>query len=164
MKYKILEIMPGQIRVEYEDNSWALVPIRPNASLEDIDDAVSQYDPDFLTRQEKVINQDIYIGEERTSAKKIIQSSLPVVGISTTPSIAPVPILSYGQSNPVNVVVIAEYYASKGDTRIKDALMKNVEKYISKSELNVDKLLYDISYDPDDIFSQAEAELNQNGQ
>lgn len=155
--------MPGQIRVEYEDNSWALVPIRPNASLEDIDDAVSQYDPDFLTRQEKVINQDIYIGEERTSAKKIIQSSLPVVGISTTPSIAPVPILSYGQSNPVNVVVIAEYYASKGDTRIKDALMKNVEKYISKSELNVDKLLYDISYDPDDIFSQAEAELNQNG-
>lgn len=156
--------MPGQIRVEYEDNSWALVPIRPNASLEDIDDAVSQYDPDFLTRQEKVINQDIYIGEERTSAKKIIQSSLPVVGISTTPSIAPVPILSYGQSNPVNVVVIAEYYASKGDTRIKDALMKNVEKYISKSELNVDKLLYDISYDPDDIFSQAEAELNQNGQ
>ena len=164
MKYKILEIMPGQIRVEYEDNSWALVPIRPNASLEDIDDAVSQYDPDFLTRQEKVINQDIYIGEERTSAKKIIQSSLPVVGISTTPSIAPVPVLSYGQSNPINVVVIAEYYASKGDTRIKDALMKNVEKYISKSELNVDKLLYDISYDPDDIFSQAEAELNQNGQ
>lgn len=156
--------MPGQIRVEYEDNSWALVPIRPNASLEDIDDAVSQYDPDFLTRQEKVINQDIYIGEERTSAKKIIQSSLPVVGISTTPSIAPVPVLSYGQSNPINVVVIAEYYASKGDTRIKDALMKNVEKYISKSELNVDKLLYDISYDPDDIFSQAEAELNQNGQ
>ena len=69
MKYKILEILPGQIRVEYEDNSWALVPIPPNASQEDIDNAVSQYDPDFLFKPESVINPDIYIGQERESKK-----------------------------------------------------------------------------------------------
>ena len=168
MKYKILEILPGQIRVEYEDNSWALVPIPPNASLEDIDDAVSQYDPDFLFKPESVINPDIYIGEERTSAKKeeVVEEPTPQnVGITTTPPlVTPTPSISFGQNNPSNVIMVAEYYASKGDTRVKDALMKNVEKYITQSELDIDKLISDLSYDPEDIFAQAEAELNQNGQ
>jgi len=42
MNYTILEILPGQIKVEYEDKSWALVPIDAGSSLEDIDDAVSK--------------------------------------------------------------------------------------------------------------------------
>ena len=45
MKYTIKEILPGQIRVEYEDNSWAIVPISANSTMEEIDHAVSQYDP-----------------------------------------------------------------------------------------------------------------------
>jgi hypothetical protein len=168
MKYKILDIMPGQIRVEYEDNSWALVPIPPNASLEDIDDAVSQYDPDFLLKPESVINPDIYVGEERTSAKKVVvepTSTTPNVGITTaSPLTSPLPSISFGQNSPINVIVIAEYYSSKGDTRVKDALFQNVEKYISKTEFDVDNLISDLSYDPDDIFAQAEAELNAEQQ
>ena len=47
MKYKILEVHPGQIKVQFEDNSLALVGIGPEFTAEDIDDAVSNYDADF---------------------------------------------------------------------------------------------------------------------
>ena len=90
MKYTILEISPGNIKVRYEDNSWANVPIAPNASLEDIDDAVSQYDPDFLRPAESVVNSEISVGEERTSTKKPTQESSSG---SFTPSM---PLISFG--------------------------------------------------------------------
>ena len=48
MRYTIKEVMPTQILVEFEDKSKAIVYVGPEASPEDIDDAVSYYDPDFL--------------------------------------------------------------------------------------------------------------------
>ena len=42
MKYTIKEILPGQIRVEYEDNSWAIVPIPANPI---VDSTVIAEDP-----------------------------------------------------------------------------------------------------------------------
>ena len=162
MKYTILEILPGQIRVEFEDNSWAIVPVKPNATLDEIDDAVSQYDPDFLLKPESIINPDIYIGEERSSIKKVTTPISSNIGIgSTVPSsVSHIPSVPLAPNNHINTAIIAEYYASQGDNRIKDALMQNVEKYISETKLNADKLISDLSYNPDDIFAQAEAELN----
>jgi hypothetical protein len=76
MKYTIKEILPGQIRVEYEDNSWAIVPIPPNSTMEEIDHAVSQYDPDFLPSVAELINSNISIGLERISTPKIEESKV----------------------------------------------------------------------------------------
>ena len=70
MNYTILEISAGRITVEFENNSKAKVPIPPNASLEDIDDAVSHYDPDFLVSSDSIINPDISVGQQRTSVRK----------------------------------------------------------------------------------------------
>lgn len=79
MKYTIKEILPGQIRVEYEDNSWAIVPIPANSTMEEIDHAVSQYDPDFLPSVAELINSNIAIGLERTSIQKIEQQTEPTL-------------------------------------------------------------------------------------
>ena len=68
MKYTIQEVLPGQIRVEFEDESWAMVPIHPKATADEVDNAVSKYDKDFLPDPETLKNPNITAGEQRTSA------------------------------------------------------------------------------------------------
>jgi hypothetical protein len=69
MNYTIREILPGQIRVEFEDESWAMVPIHPQATAEEVDNAVSKYDPNFLPDPETLKNTNVTIGQTRTSAQ-----------------------------------------------------------------------------------------------
>ena len=68
MNYTIQEVLPGQIRVEFEDGSWAMVPIHPQATAEEVDNAVSKYDKDFLPDPDSLKNPNIAAGESRTSA------------------------------------------------------------------------------------------------
>lgn len=70
MRYTIKEIMPTQIAVKFEDGSKAVLYIDPQASPEDIDDAVSYYDPDFRVDPEILINKNISVGEERISVRR----------------------------------------------------------------------------------------------
>lgn len=187
MNYTILEILPGQIKVEYEDKSWALVPISPNSSLEDIDDAVSQYDPDFLRPAESVINQEISVGQQRTSVRRTQQevpakdedlpaeiqkireelaSQIPDPSPTTTNFNPVMPSIRLGRYQTGDIMAIAEYYAINGDTRLKDKIMEITGNYIAQYSLNIDDIIstLDYTYDPlDDIVAQAEAELNQNG-
>lgn len=69
MKYTIQEVLPGQIRVEFEDESWAMVPIHPQATADEVDNAVSKYDKDFIPDPETLKNPNITAGETRTSAQ-----------------------------------------------------------------------------------------------
>jgi hypothetical protein len=77
MKYKVIDVSPGQIEVEYEDESTAIVPVPPFATLSDIDHEVSKYDPDLLKKLRKSL-----IGQERVSRKK--ENSIPNVDIGQT--------------------------------------------------------------------------------
>ena len=162
MKYTILEILPGQIRVEFEDNSWAIVPILPNASLEDIDDAVSQYDPDFLLKPESIINPDISIGDQRESKK--VDNIQPVENQSTPQSNTQDNSLLLNIISPINLA-LSEYFHRHGDSRVRDLLDTKISEYISSSQISADLLITKISnmseiYTPEDIMAQAEAELN----
>ena len=73
MKYKITNILPYSIRVEYGDGSWANVTITPDYTLEQIDHAVYRFDPDFLKNPNfllvNAINKNITVGEERVSKR-----------------------------------------------------------------------------------------------
>jgi hypothetical protein len=162
MKYTILEILPGQIRVEFEDNSWAIVPILPNASLEDIDDAVSQYDPDFLLKPESIINPDISIGDQRESKK--VDNIQPVENQSTPQSNTQDNSSLLSIISPINLA-LSEYFHRHGDSRVRDLLDTKISEYISSSQISADLLITKISnmsemYTPEDIMAQAEAELN----
>lgn len=173
MKYTILEVLPAQIKVEFEDSSWALVPIGPNQSPEEIDDAVSKYDPDFLPKPENLINKNISVGEERVSTQ-ISNINLNLVGTGTTinfpkidnPQFTPavkLPVLTFGGAHAIDAVAIGNYFSEKGDNRIKDAITKNIEDFIASSNFSIEKMVNDLKDDSNDIMMQALAELEQEG-
>jgi len=191
MKYTIQEVLPGQIRVEFEDESWAMVPIHPQATAEEIDNAVSKYDKDFLPDPETLKNPNITVGEQRTSAtisavnayeqaKVSIGSTTtlvidgsseikidampqapsdPAITQTFTPTIVPNKV-DFGLAHAVDVLAVVQYYAERGDTRLKDALYLKVEKFINDSRYSFDELINNLLFDADDIVAQAEAELN----
>jgi hypothetical protein len=169
MKYIIKEVLPAQILVEFEDESRALVPISPEATPEEIDHAVAQYDPDFLPIPENLINQNISVGEERESKKLDTVNTQFAVGNNTTTDTNTIEefiptqfnSIEYllNSINPINLA-LANYYAEQGDTRIKEALYSKVLEYVNVTNLTVEKILEDINLNPEDILSQAELELN----
>lgn len=193
MQYTIQEVLPGQIRVEYEDGSWAMVPIFANATAEEIDNAVSKYDPDFLPDPETLKNKNIEVGETRSSAQlessnayeeaqvapnnaetvstdgssetRIVTrepTDLERSGNDTfTPTIVPNK-LDFGLAHPVDVLAIVDYYASKGDTRLKDALTTKIEKFIADPRFSFEEFLDKLSFDADYIFDAAQQELEGN--
>ncbi len=191
MNYTIQEVLPGQIRVEFEDGSWAMVPIHPQATAEEVDNAVSKYDKDFLPDPDTLKNPNIAAGESRTSAEisavnayeqakvgagstetVLIDGSSeiriannpgaptdPAVTQTFTPTIVPNKV-EYGLAHAVDVLAAAQYYAERGDTRLKDALYLKVEKFINDPRFSFDELINNLLFDADDIVEQAEAELN----
>ena len=175
MNYTIKEVLAGQIRVEFEDGSWAIVPIKENATLEEIDNAVSEYDPDFLPDPETLKNTNISIGETRTSIKSTSDTATTTnfpIGIGTHTHFIEQSLaedftadiikdtIDFGLQSGNDVLALANYYAEKGDTRIKDALTLKIEKYISDPNFSLDEFVQRLEFDADDIVAQAEAELN----
>ena len=159
MKYTIQEIFPGQIRVEFEDNSWAIVPIPANSSLEEIDNVVSQYDPDFIPSIAELINPNISVGLERTSVQKV----------ETSPT-STLPILNPNQSiiedfSKISLqdYLIAEYFVGLGDNRLKEVLTERIKKIVELPDFSVEDVISNLTTSDDDILRQAEEELN-NGQ
>jgi len=172
MKYTIKEVLPGQIRVEFEDKSWAVVPIHPHATAEEVDDAVSKYDKDFLPDPETLINSNISVGEERNSTVlsipetfsqtgPVIENGIPQesLGSEQTPVTTPNRI-EFGLANPLDILVAAQYYSENGDNRLKDALYIKFQQFISDPRYSLNELINNLLFDPEDIVAQAEAELN----
>lgn len=175
MKYKIIEVLPAQIKVEFEDNSWALVTISPEATPEQIDHAVAQYDPDFLPKPESLINKNIDVGVERISNPAIESKQLEPPKEEKPDQLLPIK-ANFG------IFEIAEYFASNGDNRLKDAINNRIEAYVTHVNFSIDDLIsnyinipihhpifgnpvekivdQELSSDWQDILKQAEEELN----
>ena len=167
MKYKILEVHPGQIKVQFEDDSYAFVGIGPEFTAEDIDDAVSNYDADFRPDPESLINKNISVGEERQSAKKVIEydesnffedPSLKFDLDQFIPAVRE-PVLSFGRAHSVDVIVLSEYFAERGDTRLKEALLYQTEKFINSEHFDLEETILELRYDPDEILELAMKEM-----
>ena len=150
MKYKITDIFSFNIRVEYENGSWANVPITPDYTLEQIDDAVSRFDPDFLPDANKV-NTNIILGEERVSNK--LENDQKILNKVTSPTSS-----IFGKSNPIYTALLANYFSKKGDNRIEEVIYQNLEDMINSQNITVEQILNDLNYE-DDIFILAENEL-----
>jgi len=162
MKYIIKEILPGQIRVEYEDNSWAIVPIAPNSTMEEIDHAVSQYDPDFLPSVAELINSNIVVGLERTSVQKVEEQAVEEPSLS---DLNPNPnpnqsIIEDFSKISLQDYLIAEYFAGLGDNRLKEVLTERIKKIVELPDFSVEDVIFNLTTSDDDILKQAEEELN----
>lgn len=156
MKYTIQEILPGQIKVEFEDTSWAMVPIPPNSSIEEIDYAVSQYDPDFLPSVVSSINPSISIGLERTSKQRTEESKSE----QTSSQYPNQSIVEGFFKISVHDYLIGEYFAGLGDTRLQEEITKKLKAFVELPDYSVQNTLDRIIMSDDDIMKQAEEELN----
>lgn len=187
MRYTIKEVMPTQILVEFEDKSKAIVYVGPEASPEDIDDAVSYYDPDFLPDPETLINKNISVGEERESTRKknskepgivareeyaceeeIDPDSVPdvdLVPVQTT-LYGGLPLPSFHKDQVIISYVMADYFIKKyNDDTLKKELDKKVEEYILKNDITMEKALESLMYEDDDLIVKlAEQELENEQQ
>jgi len=174
MKYTIKEILPGQIRVEFEDGSWAMVPIRPEATPEEVDNAVSQYDRDFLPDPETITNKNISVDEVRVSkAKTDAETDTNTTNVTENnydANMDPVQTTLYGglplpkfhKDQVIITYFISEYFIkNNNDYSLKEELDKMIEEYIQMNNITPDMALESLIYSDDDIIMElAEEQLN----
>lgn len=168
MNYVINEILPGKIKVTFENDSWAIVPISPESTPEEIDIIVSKYDPDFLPIPEDLINKNITIGEERLSKPEDTTKKTEQIQTKTTENYKPLNTIKFGVASPYDVILFAFYYSEfLNDNRLKDEIIRKIESIISYGNFSIEDLIYKFNFDGEDIFMLAEQELstqqNQNG-
>ena len=113
MIYTITAVLPAQITVIYSDGSVANVPIDADFTQAEIDDAVSQYDPEFLPDPATLINPLVSVGQ--TSAS----DPLPV-GVGSTAEVE-----GFIDQDPLSgtITYLADYFTRvQGNTTVRDAL------------------------------------------
>jgi hypothetical protein len=167
MKYKIVDIGPGQIKVEFENGSLARIGIGPDFTPEEIDNVVYDYDPDSQPDPETLINRNVSVGEERVSVKREYNESNfyedpDLEKFKKLEEFIPAirePVLSFGRAHSVDVIVLSEYFAQRGDTRLKEALLYQTEKFINSEHFDLEETILELRYDPDEVFELAMKEL-----
>lgn len=148
--------MPSQIKVQFENQSWAIVPISSTASLEEIDQAVSFYDPDFMRFEQPLANPLVEAG--------MVRSSVP----EPEPEIAPSVFSAVGGdideyrvtlSKIASNAALADYLSSQGDDRLKQAVTVLIQELLSDPNFNLDSVIENLTVSDEDILELAEQEL-----
>jgi len=168
MKYKIRKILPAQIEVEFENQQRAMVFINPDATPEEIDDAVSRYDSDFQPDPETLINKNISVGEERVSKQKIEEVEEVVeedeeefVPFHKRSLYGGLPLPSFHKDQIIISYVMADYFIKHhNDDTLKKALDEKMEDYITSNDITVERALESLLFEDDNlIVDLAEQEL-----
>ena len=114
MLYTVTQVLPGQIAVQFTDGTQAIVSIGSDFSQQQIDDAVSYFDPDFLPDPATLINPLVSVGQTSMSDRI-------AVGVGST-VIFTLPALEFGGLLSGELVFAAEYFVRNGITSVRDAL------------------------------------------
>jgi len=179
MKYTIKEVMPSQIKVEFENKSKAIVYVSPDASPEDVDDAVSYFDPDYFPDPETLINKNVFVGEERISTRKentpseIVEydkhpEEIPDVDLTPikTELYGGLPLPTFHKDQIIISCVMSDYYIKHhNDYRLKEMLDEKIEEYIITNNITVEKAIESLLFSNDDLIVHlAEKELENEQQ
>ena len=134
MDYIIQQVMVGQILVRFDDGSRAMVPIQPTDTPEEIDHAVSFYDPDFAEDNQEEVNPFVSIGERRFSnrlddenGEEVSDPNLPkeedVENDPVKDAVRLIPL------DDAMMLYYAQKYSAQGDDRISNALDNLMDTY-----------------------------------
>ena len=127
MDYIIQQVMVGQILVRFEDGSRAMIPIQPTDTPEQIDHAVSFYDPDFAEENQEEINQFVSVGERRFSNRLDDENGeeVPDPNLPTEEEVENDPVKDAVKLIPLDdamMLYFAQKYSEQGDDRVSNAL------------------------------------------
>ena len=168
MKYTITKFLPAQIEVKFENDRKALVFVQPDASPEDIDDAVSRYDPDFQPDPETLINRNVSVGEERVSKQKVEevveveeQEEEEFVPFYKRELYGGLPLPAFHKDQIIISYVMADYFIKhQNNDTLKKALDEKMEEYITSNNITVERALESLMFEDDNlIVDLAEQEL-----
>lgn len=168
MKYTIKNILPAQIEVEFENQQRAMVFVNPDATPEEIDDAVSRYDADFQPDPETLINKNISVGEERVSKQKIEEVEEVVeedeeefVPFHKRALYGGLPLPTFHKDQIIISYVMADYFIKhQNDDTLKKALDEKMQDYITSNNITVERALESLMFEDDNlIIDLAEQEL-----
>ena len=168
MKYTITKILPAQIEVKFENDRKALVFVQPDASPEDIDDAVSRYDSDFQPDPETLINKNVSVGEERVSKQKVEEVEEVVeeeeeefIPFKRGELYGGLPLPTFHKDQIIISYVMADYFIKhQNNDTLKKALDEKMEEYITSNNITVERALESLMFEDDNlIVDLAEQEL-----
>jgi hypothetical protein len=168
MKYTIKNILPAQIEVEFENQQRAMVFVNPDATPEEIDDAVSRYDSDFQPDPETLINKNVSVGEERVSKQKIEEVEEVVeeeqeefIPFKRGELYGGLPLPTFHKDQIIISYVMADYFIKhQNNDTLKKALDEKMEEYITSNNITVERALESLMFEDDNmIVDLAEQEL-----
>lgn len=167
MKYTIKNILPAQIEVEFENQQRAMVFVNPDATPEEIDDAVSRYDSDFQPDPETLINKNVSVGEERVSKQKIeeveevVEEEEEFIPFKRGELYGGLPLPTFHKDQIIISYVMADYFIKhQNNDTLKKALDEKMEEYITSNNITVERALESLMFEDDNlIVDLAEQEL-----
>ena len=168
MKYTIKNILPAQIEVEFENQQRAMVFVNPDATPEEIDDAVSRYDSDFQPDPETLINKNVSVGEERVSKQKVEEVEEVVeeeeeefIPFKRGELYGGLPLPTFHKDQIIISYVMADYFIKhQNNDTLKKALDEKMEEYITSNNITVERALESLMFEDDNlIVDLAEQEL-----
>ena len=168
MKYTIKNILPAQIEVEFENQQRTMVFVNPDATPEEIDDAVSRYDSDFQPDPETLINKNVSVGEERVSKQKVEEVEEVVeeeeeefIPFKRGELYGGLPLPTFHKDQIIISYVMADYFIKhQNNDTLKKALDEKMEEYITSNNITVERALESLMFEDDNlIINLAEQEL-----
>ena len=140
MKYTINEILGGQIKVTFEDNSWAYVRVGSDDSAEKIDEIVGGFTNEYVKAESA--NSNISVGEQRSTVDPVAaakaRSDAAVSNITDFYKLDTGNLSSYVE--PVTAYYLAQKLATAGDSSLLDMFNTRLQAIQDDKDFNLDNL------------------------
>lgn len=174
MKYTIRKFHPGQLEVEYEDGSWAMVPVNAGMTPEEVDIEVAKYDPEFLVHLSTFEAIGLNTGEVRIShyqERPKINVDLKQPHEFTPEDLEPVdaslygglPVPAFHRDQAMMALFMADYFEKEqNSTALRDALYERIRDYIIRHKISEERAIESLYFDENDAIYRLALEQLEN--
>ena len=140
MKYTINEISGGQIKVTFEDNSWAYVHVGSDDSAENIDEIVGGFTNEYVKAESA--NTNISVGEQRNTVDPVAAEKARTD--AATADLTDFYKLDIGNLTsyiePAAAYFLAQKLAAAGDSSLLDMFNTRLQAIQDDKDFSIDKL------------------------
>ena len=140
MQYTITEIHGGEIKVTFEDNSWANVRVEEDDTPEAIDEIVGYFTNEYVYQKQP--NTNIKVGDVRFTVDPVVAKAArekeQVLGQSD------IYVMKWGNTSsymePDTAYMLAQKLAADGDSSLLDMINARLQTIQDDPEFSLDKL------------------------
>ena len=143
MQYTINEIHGGEIKVTFEDKSWANIRVKSDDSPELIDEKVGAFTSEYVYKEAP--NANIKTGDVRNTVDPVAaQAARSEAAKKDTPSVEDIYVMDWGNTNSYmeafTTYMLALKLAAAGDTSLLDMINARLQTIQDDPEFSLDDL------------------------